>query len=82
LILLPDVERSMAGEIAEKIRQSIEKLRFISSKSGTRLPQITLSMGVSDYNVATSTNDIIRQTRALINPQANRRTNFVNIANS
>ncbi|MBA6295445.1 GGDEF domain-containing protein [Colwellia sp. MB02u-9] len=82
LILLPDVERSMAGEIAEKIRQSVEKLRFISSKSGTRLPQITLSMGVSDYNVATSAHNIINQTRALINQQANRRTNFVSIANS
>jgi diguanylate cyclase len=82
LILLPDVERSMAGEIAEKIRQSIAKLRFISSKSGTRLPQITLSIGVSDYNVATSANNIINQTRALINHQANRQTNFVSIANS
>jgi diguanylate cyclase len=82
LILLPDVERSMAGEIAEKIRQSIEKLRFISSKSGIRLPQITLSMGVSDYNVATSANNIINQTRELISHHANRRTNFVSIAKS
>jgi diguanylate cyclase len=82
LLLLLDVERSMAGEIAEKIRQSIEKLRFTSSKSGTRLPQITLSMGGSDYNVATSAHNIINQTCALINQQANRRTNFVSIANS
>ena len=82
LILLPDVERSMAGEIAEKIRQSVEKLRFISSKSGTRLPQITLSMGVSDYNVTTSANKIISQTRALIGHHAKHQTNHVNIAHS
>ena len=80
LILLPDVKRMIAGEVAEKIRQSVEKLRFISSKSGTRLPQMTLSIGVSDYNVATSANDIINQTRALISDNTNFHTNHVNIA--
>jgi diguanylate cyclase len=82
LILLPDVKRIVAGEVAEKIRQSVEKLRFITSKSGTRLPQMTLSIGVSDYNVATSANNIISQTRALINNNANIRTNHVSIANN
>ena len=82
LILLPDVKRILAGEVAEKIRQCIEKLRFISSKSGTRLPQMTLSLGVSDYNVATSANNIISQTRALIINTANSQTNHVIIANN
>ena len=80
--MLPDVKRIVAGEVAEKIRQSVEKLRFITSKSGTRLPQMTLSIGVSDYNVATSANNIISQTRALINNNANIRTNHVSIANN
>ena len=82
LILLPDVERNIAGEIAEKIRQGVEKLRFVSSKSGTRLPPMTLSIGVSDYNVATSANAIIKQTRALINDISQTLTNHVNIASS
>lgn len=82
LILLPNIKRMVAGEVAEKIRQSVEKLRFITSKSGTRLPQMTLSIGVSDFNVATSANNIINQTRALINDNTNKRTNHVNIANT
>jgi len=81
LILLPDIERITAGEIAEKIRQGVEKLRFISSKSGTRLPQMTLSIGVNDYNVATSANAIIKQTRALINDIDSPLSNHVTIAN-
>ena len=80
LILLPDVERNIAGEIAEKIRQGVEKLRFVSSKSGARLPQMTLSIGVSDYNVATSPNSILDQTRQLIDKLAHNITNHVNIA--
>ena len=80
LILLPDVERSIAGEIAEKIRQGVEKLRFVSSKSGTRLPQMTLSIGVSDYNVATNANAIITKTRQLIDHMTSNLTNHVNIA--
>lgn len=80
LILLPDVERNLAGEIAEKIRQGVEKLRFVSSKSGARLPQMTLSIGVSDYNVATSANAIVTQTRQLIDNITNNLTNHVNIA--
>ncbi|MBA6390028.1 GGDEF domain-containing protein [Colwellia sp. BRX10-3] len=82
LILLPDVKRMIAGEVAEKIRQSVEKLRFITSKSGTRLPQITLSIGVSDYNVATSANNIINQTRALLSDNTNSQTNHVKVANN
>lgn len=82
LILLPDVERFIAGEIAEKIRQGVEKLRFISSKSGTRLPPMTLSIGVSDYHIATSANAIINETRALINQTDKPLMNHVNIANN
>jgi diguanylate cyclase len=80
LILLPDVERNIAGEIAKKIKQGVEKLRFVSSKSGTRLPQMTLSIGVSDYNVATSANSIVTQTRKLMRNIAGNLTNQIHIA--
>jgi diguanylate cyclase len=80
IILLPDIERNIAGEIAEKIRQGVEKLRFISSKSGAKLPQMTLTIGVNDYNVATSANSILNQTRQVITNIANTLSNQVKIA--
>lgn len=48
LILLPDVDSNAASEIANKMKQGIEKLRFVSAKTGIRLPQITVSLGVSE----------------------------------
>ncbi|WP_448549514.1 GGDEF domain-containing protein [Thalassotalea fusca] len=66
LILLPDVERSIAMEIAEKIRQGVEKLRFVSSKSGVRLPQMTVSLGVNDFTLSQNFKLILNNTRALV----------------
>lgn len=63
LILLPEVDRDIAHEIGEKIRQGISKLRFISSKSGVRLPQMTISVGVNKFKVSQNVNAIIDQTR-------------------
>lgn len=61
LILLPDVEISNAIEIADKIRQGVEKLRFISSKSGVRLPQMTLSIGVENFDIAENESNILKK---------------------
>lgn len=47
LILLPEVEKSTATEIAEKISFGVEKLRFVSVQTGVRLPKISVSLGVS-----------------------------------
>jgi len=66
LILLPDVDNGSAIEIAEKIRLGVEKLRFISSKSGIRLPQMKLSIGVQHFNVAENANSIIKKTSRLL----------------
>lgn len=66
LILLPEVERTIAGEIAEKIRQGVEKLRFVSSKSGVRLPQMTVSLGVNDFKVSQNAQTVINYTRSLV----------------
>lgn len=67
LILLPEVEQPVAVEIAEKIRQGVEKLRFVSSKSGVRLPQMTISMGVNDFRLSQNIHSIIDYTRNLVN---------------
>ena len=63
LILLPDVQMGIAGEIAEKIRQGVEKIRFISSKSGIRLPQMTISLGVSEFQQKETLQSLISRTK-------------------
>jgi len=66
LILLPDIDRNVAQEIADKIRQGVEKLRFISSKSGIRLPQLTVSTGVNNFKASENVNTIVSNTRKII----------------
>ena len=65
LLLLPGVDNGSAREIAGKIMQGVEKLRFVSSKSGIRLPQMTLSIGVENFNVAENANSILKKARSL-----------------
>jgi diguanylate cyclase len=66
LILLPDIDKGSAREIADKIAHGVEKLRFVSSKSGIRLPQMTLSTGVGIFNVAENANSILKKSRLLL----------------
>lgn len=66
LILLPEIDTKIASEIGEKIRQGVGKLRFISSKSGVRLPQMTVSIGVNQFKVSQNVNTIIDKTRRII----------------
>lgn len=80
LILLPDVERSIAAEIAEKIRQGVEKLRFVSSKSGIRLPSMTVSIGVSDFRVSKNINAVISQSRQVFDSHKTNSANKVILA--
>lgn len=80
LILLPEVERQIAGEIAEKIRQGVEKLRFVSSKSGVRLPQMTISMAVNDFRLSQNFQSIINYTRDLVTDLQRSSHNRITIA--
>lgn len=66
LILLPDIDVDTASEIGEKIRQGVGKLRFVSSKSGIRLPQMTVSVGVNQFKVSQNVNAVIDKTRRTI----------------
>ena len=50
LILIPDANMTTAKEIAEKVRQGVEKLQFVNAKSKEKLPKITVSIGVSEYS--------------------------------
>ncbi|GEK54416.1 GGDEF domain-containing protein [Pseudoalteromonas espejiana] len=46
-VLLADIDPETANVIAEKVRNGVEKLRFVSSKSGIKLPGINLSLGIA-----------------------------------
>lgn len=49
IILLPDVSMQTAKEIAERMRSGVENLKFVSSRSGRRLPTLTISLGISEF---------------------------------
>lgn len=49
LILIPEATKQSAHEVAEKVRQGVEKLQFINAKSKEKLPKVTVSIGVTDF---------------------------------
>ncbi len=63
IILLPDVDGSIASEIAKKIKQGVEKLRFVSVQSGVRLPKVSISCGISEMQNKESLNQLINRSR-------------------
>ena len=63
IILLPDVEGDIANEIAEKIKQGVEKLRFVSVQSKIRLPKMSISCGISEMKNREPLNQFINRTR-------------------
>jgi len=67
IILIPDIDDGIANEIAEKIKQGIEKLRFVSVQSGVRLPQMNISFGVSEMENKEPINKFMKRTRKTIN---------------
>lgn len=67
VILLPEVEHNIVTEIAEKIRQGVEKLRFINNKSGIRLPKMTVSLGVTDFNLSQNVESVLHKARTIVN---------------
>jgi len=72
IILLPDVDGSIASEIAEKIKQGVEKLRFVSIQSGVRLPKMSVSCGISEMKNQEPLNQLINRSRINITSEHNR----------
>lgn len=71
IVLLPDVDNDIANEIAEKIKQGVEKIRFISVQSGVRLPKMNISCGASEKQRKESLNQFINRTRKTIKAKEN-----------
>lgn len=67
VILLPEVEQNIVAEIAGKIQQGVEKLRFINNKSGIRLPKVTVSLGITDFRLSQNVQAVIHKARVLVN---------------
>jgi len=63
ILLLPDVDGGIASEIAEKVKQGVEKLRFVSVQSGVRLPKMSITCGISEMKNQESLNQLINRSR-------------------
>ncbi len=63
IILLPDIQFSLAQEIAEKIIHGVEKLRFKSSKNAINIPQINISLAVEKMNVKENIDHLLQRAR-------------------
>ncbi len=66
LILLPDVETNIAGEIAEKIRLGIEKLTFVRKKTGQSMPKISLALGITSFSAKNGVNIFLKQSEKIL----------------
>lgn len=66
IVLLPDVDNIIANEIAEKIKQGVEKIRFVSVQSGVRLPQMSISCGTSEIQHKERLSQFINRTRKIM----------------
>lgn len=66
IVLLPDVDNDIANEIAEKIKQGVDKIRFVSVQSGVRLPKMSISCGTSEIQHKEPLNQFINRTRKVM----------------
>lgn len=66
IVLLPDVDNDIANEIADKIKQGVEKIRFVSVQSGMRLPKMSISWGMSAIQHKEPLNQFINRTRKIM----------------
>ena len=66
IVLLPDVDNDIASEIAEKIKQGVDKIRFVSVQSGVRLPKMSISCGTSVMQNNEPLNQFINRTRKIM----------------
>ncbi|MBL4910308.1 MAG: diguanylate cyclase [Alteromonadaceae bacterium] len=66
IILLPDVEINVAKEIADKILNGVEKLRFKSTKNDINLPQVNVSLAVENMHVKENIDSLLQRARKKI----------------
>ncbi|CCQ11191.1 FIG00951871: hypothetical protein [Pseudoalteromonas luteoviolacea B = ATCC 29581] len=60
-VLLADIEPDTANIIAEKVRNGVEKLKFVSSKNAINLPAIKVSLGIAKHHSKQDFNALAKQ---------------------
>ncbi len=68
VLLLPNIDNGIANEVGKKISQGVKKLRFVSVKSGVKLPQISVSFAVSEMKKGEALTAFINRTGQIIPP--------------
>lgn len=61
LVLMLNQQRRDVFNYAEEVREAVENLKLVHGKTRKRLPQITISVGLSLNNKQQSINDVIEQ---------------------
>ncbi|MFC3034277.1 GGDEF domain-containing protein [Pseudoalteromonas fenneropenaei] len=59
-VLLADIEPETANIIAEKVRNGVEKLKFISSKNNLNLPPVKITLGIAKHQAEQDFNALAR----------------------
>ena len=60
-IILPGTELQGAKHVAENLRKAVERKEVINRSSGDNLGQITISLGVAEYVMDETPEDLIRR---------------------
>lgn len=66
VLLLPNIDLAVANEIGKKVVQGVDKLRFVSSKSETKLPKVTINFTTSELASGENINNLLQRTRQLL----------------
>lgn len=66
ILLLPQIDNKIATEIGVKIRQGIQRMRFVSIKSSIKLPQININFKVNHMQEEDGIDNFINKSRLLL----------------
>jgi diguanylate cyclase len=66
ILFLPQIDNKIASEIGIKIRQGIQRMRFVSVRSDIKLPQINVDFSVNRMKEDDDIDDFINDSRLLL----------------
>ncbi len=83
VIILPDTNQNAAKQVAENLRQAVEKKEIINRATGDNLGQITVSLGVAQfYGGEEDIDGLIRRADLALYASKNKGRNLVTVAKS
>ena len=66
ILFLPQIDNKIATEIGIKIRQGIQRMRFVSVRSDIKIPQINIDFSVSRMKEDDGIDDFINDSKMLL----------------